>query len=70
MNTCIKMAVEPDPLQMLKLTTGGMLDFTCNISEKLCFGLVNFSSCHRLKIVGHMLLLGLWACNHQCLLMV
>lgn len=37
MNTCIKMAVGPDPLQMLKLTTGGMLDFTCNISEKLCF---------------------------------
>lgn len=68
MNTGIEMVVGPDPLQMLKLTTGRVLDFTFNISEKLFFGLVNFSSYHRLKIMGHMLLLDLWACNNRCLL--
>lgn len=30
-------AVGSDSLQMLKLTTGGVLDFTFNISEELCF---------------------------------
>lgn len=30
-------ALEPEPRQMVKLTAGWALDFTFNISDKLCF---------------------------------